>query len=103
VIGTSAGGVRALQKLVRRLPADLEAALFIVMHTSPEHKSMLPEILSRAGGLPVVAAEDGCAIENRRIYVAPNDRHMLIERGRVRVVFGPRERWPYCGPGARRC
>ncbi len=91
VIGASAGGVRALRTLVGGLPADLPAALFVVLHTSPREKSMLPEILSHAGALPASSAEDGSAIENGRIYVAPTDRHMLLERGRVRVVFGPRE------------
>ncbi len=91
VIGTSAGGVHALQSLVRRLPGDLPAALFVVLHTSPGGKSILPEILSRAGALPAVAAQDGSEIENGRICVALNDRHLLVEKGRVRVVFGPRE------------
>lgn len=91
VIGTSAGGVHALQTLVRGLPADLPAALFVVLHTSPGEKSMLPEILNYAGPLPASTAEEGSTIENGRIYVAPNDRHMLVESGKVRVVFGARE------------
>ncbi len=91
VVGTSAGGVHALQRLVRGLPGDLPAALFVVLHTSPGEKSKLPEILSAAGALPAFAAQEGSAIENGRIYVAPNDRHLLVENGRVRVVFGPRE------------
>lgn len=91
VIGASAGGVRALRTLVRGLPADLQAALFVVLHTPSGEKSLLPEILSYAGALPAAAAQEGSIIENGRIYVAPNDRHMLVERGRVRVVFRPRE------------
>jgi two-component system chemotaxis response regulator CheB len=91
VVGTSAGGVRALQTLIRGLPADLPAALFVVLHTPSGEKSMLPGILSDAGVLPAAAAQEGSEIENGRIYVAPNDRHMLVESGRVRVVFGPRE------------
>ncbi|MGH9583957.1 MAG: chemotaxis protein CheB [Bryobacteraceae bacterium] len=91
VIGTSAGGVHALQTLVRRLPADLPAALFVVLHTSPGGESLLSGILSHAGALPAAMAQEGYAIESGRIYVAPNDRHMLVESGRVRVVFGPRE------------
>jgi two-component system chemotaxis response regulator CheB len=91
VIGASAGGVRALQGLCSRLPAGLEAAIFIVMHTSPDHESSLPEILSKAGPLPAVAPRDGATIENSRIYVAPADRHMFLEKGFARVVFGPKE------------
>ncbi|HWE51043.1 MAG TPA: chemotaxis protein CheB [Bryobacteraceae bacterium] len=91
VIGASAGGIRALETLSRRLPAGLEAAIFIVMHTSPDHESSLPEILSEAGPLPAVAAHDGVAIEKGRIYVAPSDCHTFLEKGTVRVAFGPRE------------
>lgn len=91
VVGASAGGVRALQTLVLGLPANLQAALFVVIHTSPEYKSLLPEILSSAGLLPVSAAQDGDTIENGRVYVAPTDRHMVLEGRVVRVVFGPKE------------
>jgi two-component system chemotaxis response regulator CheB len=73
------------------LPADLQAALFVVLHTPSGEKSLLPEILSHAGAVPALAAQEGSMIENGRIYVAPNNRHLLVERGRVRVVFSPRE------------
>jgi two-component system chemotaxis response regulator CheB len=49
VIGTSAGGVEALTVIVRGLPLDLAAAVLIVLHTSPQGPSMLPEVLSAAG------------------------------------------------------
>src|SRR5579862_3780730 len=49
VIGASAGGVPALEQLVAGLPAGLGASIFVVLHVSPWHKSMLPEILTRKG------------------------------------------------------
>jgi two-component system, chemotaxis family, protein-glutamate methylesterase/glutaminase len=91
VIGASAGGMEALQKLVSRLPADLPASLFVVWHLSPGAKSVLPSVLSKAGPLPAAHPEDGDRIEPGRIHVAPNDHHMLLEKGYIRVARGPKE------------
>lgn len=91
VIGTSVGGVEALQKLVRSLPQDLAASVFIVLHLAPESPSLLPEILERAGQLPAVHPRDGDRIREGQIYVAPPNHHMLLEQGRVRIVHGPKE------------
>lgn len=91
VIGASAGGVEAVAALVEGLPAELAAALFVVVHFPPHSTSVLPRILSRRGTLPAVHAEDGAPVEPGRVYVAPPDRHLLLERGRMRLVRGPRE------------
>lgn len=91
VIGASAGGMGALEKLVSNLPADLPAAVFVVWHLSPGVKSVLPAVLSKAGPLPAAHPNDGDPIRPGRIYVAPNDHHLLIERGYMRVTKGPKE------------
>ncbi len=91
VVGASAGGVETLTTLVRGLPPDLPAAVFVVLHFPAHTTSLLPAILSRAGALPARHAEDGEEIVNGRIYIAPPDRHLLVERGVVRVTSGPRE------------
>jgi two-component system, chemotaxis family, protein-glutamate methylesterase/glutaminase len=91
VIGSSAGGVRALQKLFSRLPGDLPAAVFVVQHTPPHHNSLLAELLTAAGALPVFAAKDREPIVYSRAYVAPPDRHLLIEHGHVHLSAGPQE------------
>lgn len=91
VIGASAGGMAALEQLVSALPADLPAALFVVWHLSPGVRSVLPQVLTRAGPLPATNPKDGDPIKPGRIYVAPNDHHLLIERGYVRVTKGPKE------------
>jgi two-component system, chemotaxis family, protein-glutamate methylesterase/glutaminase len=90
-IGASAGGVEALQIVVRGLPPDLDAAVFVVLHVPPYAKSRLPEILNRIGGLPAGSAEDGEPIAPGRIYVAPPDRHLLVRSGRIELSKGPRE------------
>src|SRR5512138_1119018 len=91
VIGASAGGMAALEKVVGGLPADLAAAVFIVWHLSPGMKTLLPAVLSRAGPIRAAHPRDGDAIEPGRIYIAPNDRHMLLEKGYIRVTKGPKE------------
>jgi len=91
VIGGSAGALPALIQLVKELPADLPAALFVVIHSSPHARSHLAEILSRAGPLPAVGARDGEPVQPGRIYVAQPDRHLLLQDGHVRVQRGARE------------
>ncbi len=81
----------ALLELVGRLPADLPAALFIVLHTVPGRPSTLPEILSHRGPLRATHAIHGETIEPRRVYVAPPDNHLLVAPGFVQVVRGPKE------------
>jgi two-component system, chemotaxis family, protein-glutamate methylesterase/glutaminase len=91
VVGASAGGVEALREIARGLPGDLRAAVCVVLHLPTTAESMLPRILSRAGALPASHPGDGDPLEAGRIYVAPPDCHLLVKRGHVRVVRGPRE------------
>ncbi|HCI80740.1 MAG TPA: chemotaxis protein CheB [Ktedonobacter sp.] len=90
-IGASAGGVEALMRLVRDLPRSIHAALFIVLHIPADSPSLLPELLSRSGALPASHAVDGQEIQHGHIYVASPDHHLLVEKGRMRVVQGPKE------------
>lgn len=91
VVGASAGGVEALITLAQGLPADLRAALFVVLHVPPEGRSHLPTILTRKGSLPAAHAVQGEAIRPGRIYVAPPDLHLLVRDGYVELSHGPRE------------
>jgi two-component system, chemotaxis family, protein-glutamate methylesterase/glutaminase len=91
VIGASNGGVEALSLLMGALPDDLPAAVFVVQHLSPQSPSYLPEILSRRGPLPANHPDDGEPFQPGRVYLAPPDRHMLIEVSRTRLGRGPKE------------
>jgi two-component system chemotaxis response regulator CheB len=91
VIGTSTGGVEALIQIAHELPEDLPAAICVVMHMSAQATSMLPQILSRYGPLPATHPADKEPIAVGHIYVAPPDRHLLVERGRLRITHGPKE------------
>ncbi len=92
VIGASAGGVEAIRSLVATLPADLDAALFIVLHIGA-HKSELPQLLNQWGKLKGSHPANGEAIRRGHIYVAPPDHHMVLESGVIRLTRGPRENW----------
>ena len=90
VIGASAGGVSALLDLCGALPAQMPAAVLIVLHigTNP---SVLPTLLSARGLNRAVHAEDGQAIESGTLYVAPPDHHMLVKDGAIRLSRSAKE------------
>src|SRR4051812_3306865 len=91
VIGASAGGLAALIDLVAGLPADLPAAVFVVVHVRPTSSSGLPEILSRKGRLPARHAVHGEPVAPGRIYVAPPDVHLTLRPGHVQAMRGAKE------------
>lgn len=90
-VGTSAGGVEALLYLAAHLPADLPATVLVTIHLPSQFRSSLDELLSQAGPLPASFATDGAPLRKGHIYIAPPDRHLLIEQDKVRLGTGPRE------------
>lgn len=90
-IGTSAGGVQALKTIIKFLPNDFPASVFIVQHISSEVSSNLATVLNNVAQLKISFAEDKESIEPCRIYIAPPDYHLLLEYDRIRVIRGPRE------------
>jgi len=91
VVGASAGGVEALQRLAASLPSDFPASVFISVHFPEGGTSVLPRILARAGALPAEHARNGEQIQPGRIYVAPPDHHLLLTTSGLRIVRGPKE------------
>ena len=91
VIGASAGGLEALQRLLGALPGNLDAAVLVVLHTSNHEGSVLPNILGRAGPLPVSHPKDGAAILKGHVYIAPPNVHMIVADGHLQLIAGPRE------------
>jgi two-component system chemotaxis response regulator CheB len=83
--------VQALGKVLSALPADLAAAIFIVLHVRPDAPSQLPAILNRIGRLPAAHAVDGEPIRQGRVYIAPPGQQMYVHNGRLAVRHGPRE------------
>lgn len=92
VLGASAGGVTALQRIVTGLPRDFPAPILIVLHIGA-HESTLPELLSQRGVLRATFGADGESVEPARIYVAPPNRHMLLHGERIALSDGPKENY----------
>ncbi len=91
VVGASAGGIEALRELVAGLPADLPAAVLVVVHVPPTGTSALPVILGRRGPLTARHAEDGDELRAGELLVAPPDHHLVVIEGRVGLTRGPQE------------
>src|SRR5688500_186590 len=93
VIGTSAGGVGALQGICSALPKDLPASVFVVMPISPHMPTYLSDVLMKAGKLPAVRVTHAMKFVPGHLYVPSPDHHLILERSHVTVNRGPRENW----------
>ncbi|WP_404786119.1 chemotaxis protein CheB [Altericista sp. CCNU0014] len=77
-LAASAGGLSAIGQILENLPANFPAAIAIVQHLAPQHRSLMADILSRKTALHVKQAEQGDAIDPGTVYIAPPNRHLLV-------------------------
>lgn len=80
-IGTSAGGIQALQTFFETIPADTGAAFVVILHLDPEHRSDLSAILATRTRMPVAQVEKRIAIEPNHVYVIPPNRQLIVSNG----------------------
>ena len=77
-LAASAGGLRALSQVLAALPADFPAAIVVVQHLDPRHRSLMSDILSRRTPLKVKQATEGDCLSPGTAYIAPPNRHLLV-------------------------
>jgi len=77
-LAASAGGLTALSSVLAELPAEFPAGILVVQHLDPRHRSLMADILSRRTRLEVKQAEDGDRLVGGRVYIAPPNRHLLL-------------------------
>jgi two-component system CheB/CheR fusion protein len=90
-IGASAGGLQALQAFFSHLPEITGLAYIILMHTSPDHESLLPDLLQKSTRIPVSTALDEEVIQPDHIYVVPPGKEINIYKNAVQLL-DPAER-----------
>ncbi len=77
-LAASAGGLAALSEILSALPADFRAAIVLVQHLDPRHRSLMAEILDRRTPLRVRQAAHGDRIAAGGVWIAPPAHHLLI-------------------------
>lgn len=77
--------------IIKNLPPQIDASIFIVWHMAPTMRSVLPQVLNKENTIPAAHALNYETIVTNRIYVAPPDHHLLLEDKHVRVTHGPKE------------
>ena len=93
-IGASAGGLEAIRELVKSLPDDINACYVIVQHMSPDHKSLLRQLIARETSHEVMDVTDGIPITPGKIYVTPPNADVQLVGGALKLLP------PNTAPGA---
>jgi two-component system chemotaxis response regulator CheB len=93
VVGASAGGVQAIGDLLSSLPADFPVPIAVVQHRSPALKGFLAEVWQARTALKVKDAEGDEKVEPGHVYLAPADRHLLVEHGVFVLAATPKVRY----------
>ena len=94
-IGSSAGGLEALQIMLSSLPEIENCSYIIAQHLSPTHKSMMVDLLSRTTDIPVIEVKNGLRIKPKTIYMTPENTDIYIKGNKIYLKtieqsFGPK-------------
>jgi two-component system, chemotaxis family, protein-glutamate methylesterase/glutaminase len=90
-IGGSAGAIDAIKTLCDSLPADIPAAVCIVIHVGALGKNVIADIFGERCSIPVTTAVDGERLQQGHVYVAAADHHLIVLDDMIRLGRGPRE------------
>jgi len=85
-IGASAGGLDALERFFDELDAESGAVYVVIQHLSPDHKSMMDNLLARHTRMPVLMAENGLEMQVNHVYLIPPGKNMTVAGSQLRLV-----------------
>jgi len=94
-IGSSAGGLEALQIMLSKVSDNLNCCYIIAQHLSPTHRSMMVELLSRITNIPVVEVQNGIVIKTKTIYMTPENTDIYVNNSKIYLknvdsTYGPK-------------
>ena len=85
-VGASAGGLEALERFFKACPADSGAAFVVVQHLSPDHKSMMHDLLARHTRMAVTVVANDMPLQRNHVYLIPPGTLMRVEAGRLQLT-----------------
>ncbi len=90
-IGASAGGLEAIDTFFKNMPSDSGCAFIVVQHLSPDHKSLMAELLSKRTKMPVRRAEEGVVVQANHVYLIPPSHDLRIFHGKLLLTEQKRD------------
>src|SRR3970040_2208381 len=88
-IGSSAGGLEALEKFFGKMTENSGMAFIVVSHLDPHHVSIMPELIQKSTRMKIFQAQDGMKVEPNKVYVAPANRDLAILHGTIQLIEPP--------------
>ncbi|HSW53521.1 MAG TPA: chemotaxis protein CheB [Ignavibacteriaceae bacterium] len=88
-IGSSAGGLDALEKFFGEMTDNSGMAFIVVSHLDPNHVSIMPELIQKSTRMKIFQAQDGMRVEPNKVYVAPANRDLAILLGTIQLIEPP--------------
>ena len=89
-VGASAGGLEALNSFFDNVQMDSDCSYIIIQHLSPDHKSLMAELLAKKTKLPITEINDDSELEKNHIYVIPPTMNLVIEGGHLKLLDKPK-------------
>lgn len=103
-IGASAGGLEPIEQFFEAMGSDSGLAFVVIQHLSPDHKSLMDELLARRSSMTIRHIENGMRLEANTLYLNPprteltlsGDRLYTREEDQAQLVAYPIDTFLHC-------
>ena len=91
-VGASAGGLEALIQFFEAMPSDTGMAFVVVQHLSPDHKSLMGELLAKHTRMEILPVTDGMKVRPDCIHLPPPQKNLNLFNGSLLMTPSPAHR-----------